>query len=94
MGLIERALAIKPDEAAFIDSMGWVQYRLKNYSEAILHLRRALELFTNDEVAAHLGEVLWVSGSKDEAIKVWRKALELAPQSEILQKVIEEFAVQ
>jgi len=37
---------------------------------------------------------LWVSGSKDEAIKVWRKALELAPQSEILQKVIEEFAVQ
>jgi tetratricopeptide (TPR) repeat protein len=74
--------------------MGWVQYRLKNYSEAILHLRRALELFTNDEVAAHLGEVLWVSGSKDEAIKVWRKALELAPQSEILQKVIEEFAVQ
>ena len=93
LGLIERALAIKPDEAAFIDSMGWVQYRLKNYSEAILHLRRALELFTNDEVAAHLGEVLWVSGSKDEAIKVWRKALELAPQSEILQKVIEEFAV-
>ena len=57
-------------------------------------MRRALELFTNDEVAAHLGEVLWVSGSKDEAIKVWRKALELAPQSEILQKVIEEFAVQ
>jgi tetratricopeptide (TPR) repeat protein len=94
LGMIERALVIKPDEAAFIDSMGWVQYRLKNYSEAIRHLRRALELFTNDEVAAHLGEVLWVSGSKDEAIKVWRKALQLAPQSEILQKVMEEFAAQ
>lgn len=92
--LIERALVIKPNEAAFIDSMGWVQYRLKNYPEAIRHLRRALELFTNDEVAAHLGEVLWVSGSKDEAVKVWRKALELAPQSEILLKVIEEFAAQ
>ncbi len=92
--LITKAYQLEPKDPSIIDSMGWVQYRLKNYSEAILHLRRALELFTNDEVAAHLGEVLWVSGSKDEAIKVWRKALELAPQSEILQKVIEEFAVQ
>jgi tetratricopeptide (TPR) repeat protein len=90
--LIERALAIKPDEAAFIDSMGWVQYRLENFQEAVKYLRRALELFTNDEVAAHLGEVLWVVGEKAEATSVWQKALELKPDSEILKKVIERFA--
>ena len=89
--LIERALAIKPDEAAFIDSLGWVHYRLKNFDLAIQHLRRALELFQNDEVAAHLGEALWVIGNTEEAREVWNKALELAPESEILLEVIEKF---
>lgn len=89
--LIERALAIKPDEAAFIDSLGWVHYRLKNFELAIEHLRRALELFQNDEVAAHLGEALWAIGNTEEAQEVWNKALELAPESEILLQVIEKF---
>jgi tetratricopeptide (TPR) repeat protein len=89
--LIERALAIKPDEAAYIDSIGWVQYRLENFDEAIKHLRRALSLFNNDEVAAHLGEVLWVSGEQDEARQIWDKALEATPESEILLRTIEQF---
>ena len=92
--LIQRALAIKPDEAAFIDSMGWVLYRLKKFDEALVYLRRALELFTNDEVAAHLGEVLWAIGEKTEAREVWQKALELKPDSEILNRVIKEFTGQ
>lgn len=87
--LIEKALSIKPDEAAFIDSMGWVQYRLKNYEEALIHLRRALSLFQNDEVAAHLGEVLWVTGDEEEALQVWEEALQLAPDSEILKETIQ-----
>ena len=87
--LIERALAIKPNEAAYIDSMGWVQYRLSNYAAAIEHLRRALELMQNDEVAAHLGEVLWVSGDKQEARQVWQEALEIKPDSEILKEVMD-----
>jgi tetratricopeptide (TPR) repeat protein len=89
--LIERALAIKPNEAAFIDSLGWVHYRLQNFELAIQHLRRALELFTNDEVAAHLGEALWAIGDTVEAKKVWDEALKIAPDSEILQRVIEKF---
>lgn len=89
--LIEKALAIKPDEAAFIDSLGWVHYRLSNFEEAVQHLRRALSLFPNDEVAAHLGEALWALGSTGEAQKVWQKALKQTPKSEILLKVIEKF---
>lgn len=92
--LIEKALAIKPNEAAFIDSMGWVLYRLKNYQEAATYLKQALELFKNDEVAAHLGEVLWVLGEKIEAGQIWQKALELAPDSKILQQVIDRFSSQ
>jgi tetratricopeptide (TPR) repeat protein len=89
--LIERALELKPDEAAFIDSLGWVMYRLERFDEALDHLRRALDLFPNDEVAAHLGEVLWMVGEKVEAGKVWDEALKLKPDSEILKRVIERF---
>ena len=91
LDLIRKALAIKPGEAAFIDSMGWVMYRLNNLQEALVHLRRALELFPNDEVAAHLGEVLWEFGEQMEANQVWEKALELAPNSEILKNVMRRF---
>ncbi|MEX2365480.1 MAG: tetratricopeptide repeat protein, partial [Pseudohongiellaceae bacterium] len=92
LDLIQRALEIKPDEAAFIDSLGWVMYRLKNFDRAIELLRQALEMLPNDEVAAHLGEVLWMAGEKAEASKVWDKALELKPDSEILQRVIKRFS--
>ena len=89
LALIQRALLIRPQEPAFIDSLGWVQYRLQNYEEAVIQLRRALALFENDEVAAHLGEVLWVQGERAEALEVWNKALELVPDSEPLKQVIE-----
>jgi len=92
--LIEKALTIKPDEAAFIDSLGWVQYRLNNFEMALTYLRRAYDMFRNDEIAAHLGEVLWVAGDKSEANQVWEEALELAPESEILKNVIQRFRVE
>ena len=91
--LIEKALKIKPHEASFIDSLGWVQYRLNNFEIALTHLRRAFEMFRNDEIAAHLGEVLWVVGDRTEANQVWEKGLELAPESEILKDVIQRFRV-
>ena len=89
--LIQRALELRPGEAAFIDSLGWVQYRLRNFDEALVHLRQALQLLPNDEVAAHLGEVLWVVGNQREANEVWGKALENAPDSEILKDVMQRF---
>ena len=84
-------MAIKPKEAAFIDSMGWVLYRLEKLEEAVKFLKQALEMFPNDEVAAHLGEVLWKLGEKLEAGRVWEKALELKPDSEILKQVVNRF---
>jgi tetratricopeptide (TPR) repeat protein len=89
--LIERALALNPDDAATIDSMGWVLYRLGRLDEALVHLRRAYELQDDGEIAAHLGEVLWVSGRRDEARQVWRKAQQAAPENRVLDETIERF---
>jgi tetratricopeptide (TPR) repeat protein len=88
---LKRAIEIMPDDPAIIDSMGWVQYRLGNYDEAIRLLRMALARFDDSEIAAHLGEVLWVTGEQEEARGIWQKALKKSPDDPVLQKVMQRF---
>ena len=88
---LKRAIEIMPDDPAIIDSWGWVHYRLGNYDEAIRQLHKALSRFDDSEIAAHLGEVLWVTGKRDEAIEVWQKALKKSPDDPVLQGVMQRF---
>lgn len=86
--LIEQAYALKPDEPAIKDSMGWVLYRLGDPAAAEPYLQAALEQAADPEIAAHLGEVLWALGRKEEAAEVWDRALEAAPEHEYLLKTL------
>ncbi len=86
---LKRAIEIMPEDPAIIDSLGWVQYRLGNYDEAIRLLRTALSRFDDAEIAAHLGEVLWVKGNQKEARGIWQKALEKSPDNPVLLKVMQ-----
>ncbi len=87
--LISEAFTLNPDDPAIIDSMGWVHYRLGNYQQAITHLREAMKVFPDHEIAAHLGEVLWIVGEKQEAEAIWQEGLRLNPDSDIIPGVIE-----
>jgi tetratricopeptide (TPR) repeat protein len=89
--LIEKALEIAPEDYFIIDSMGWVLYRQGDVAGALEHLRRAYEGRPDAEIGAHLGEVLWVSGRRDEARRVWDESLKSAPDNETLQKTIKRF---
>ncbi|HFD92759.1 MAG TPA: tetratricopeptide repeat protein [Gammaproteobacteria bacterium] len=91
-GYIKRALELSPGNNAILDSMGWVLYRLGKYDEAIKFLRQSLKLKADYEVAAHLGEVLWVSGAQDEALEVWNQALEHFSGNKVLLDVIKRFS--
>jgi tetratricopeptide (TPR) repeat protein len=88
---LKRAIEIMPEDPAIIDSLGWVQYRMGNYAEAIRLLRTALSRFDDAEIAAHLGEVLWVSGNQQEARGIWQKALKKSPDDPVLLKVMQRF---
>lgn len=87
--LIKRAIELAPNDPAIIDSLGWVQYRLGMYEEARKNLDRAYELYPDHEVAAHLGEVLWVMGERAAAARIWRNALEVEPDSEHILNAME-----
>ncbi|WP_414889227.1 tetratricopeptide repeat protein [Pseudomonas sp. IT-93MI4] len=86
--LIEQAHQINPEDPAVLDSLGWVNFRMGNLDDAEKYLRQALERFPDHEVAAHLGEVLWVKGNQREAKQVWGKYLKDQPDSIILRSTI------
>ena len=82
--LIEKALALSPNDYFILDSMGWVQYRLGKLDKAVDFLRRAYTAQTDPEIAAHLGEVLWHQGKHDEAVELLDTALREYPENETL----------
>jgi tetratricopeptide (TPR) repeat protein len=86
--LIKRALKLSPDDFYILDSMGWVLYRLQRFDEAIEYLEQARALRNDPEVAAHLGEVLWIKGERDAARDVWETALRDTPNDKKLLDVI------
>ncbi|HCB14402.1 MAG TPA: hypothetical protein DEP36_12665 [Gammaproteobacteria bacterium] len=91
LGYIKQALEQMPNDAAVLDSMGWVQYRLGNRNQALAYLRQAYHINPDAEIAAHLSEVLWVNGQREEAQKLWREALARHPGSSHLRKLRERF---
>lgn len=91
MELVEKAYKLAPDDAAIIDSMGWGYYRLGQYDKSVEFLSRAYKANPDPEIAAHLGEALWVSGDKDGAQKIWTDSAQSNPGNETLQGVIKKF---
>jgi len=89
--LIEKALAIAPADFFIIDSLGWVLYRMGDLQGAARELRRAWDGRPDGEIGAHLGEVLWTLGERDEARRIWQESLKTSPESDTLQKTLKRF---
>ncbi len=84
---IKKALELNPDSAAILDSMGWVLFRMKEYTQALEYLRKAAEKMDDPEITAHLIEVLWVTGSRQEAQELLDKADTTYPDNHKLKDV-------
>lgn len=82
--LIQKALELAPNEPFLLDSLGWVEYRLGHNDEALRLLQQAYKSRPDTEIAAHLGELLWVSGRQDEAKRVWREGAGRDRSNEVL----------
>lgn len=81
---LEKALELQPDEAVIIDSYGWLQFKLGHYEKALDYLERAFSQQQENEIAAHLAEVLWMLGRKDEARKLFNQTINKSPDDEYL----------
>jgi tetratricopeptide (TPR) repeat protein len=87
--LIRQAYILEPEQAAIVDSMGWIAYRRGRLAESEEFLRRAWALERNPEIGAHLGEVLWVSGKHEAARAIWREAIKVDSENPVLQETLQ-----
>ena len=91
LALITKAHELAPDDPFVLDSLGWVNYRLGKTVDGLTYLRSAYAARPDPEIAAHLGEVLWAEGRRDEAKKVWSQALAKHPDNKALIDVMRKF---
>lgn len=91
--LIVRALELAPGDPFITDSLAWVEYRAGNLDEALRLLRLAYASRPDTEIAAHLGEVLWMKGERDEARRIWRDAQRRDADNEVLRETLSRLRV-
>ena len=92
--LLESAIALNPGDPATTDSLAWAQYKLGRYEDALQNIRRAFAVFPDPEVASHMGEILWMMGRRDEALAVWQRALEGAPDDPLVTEAMQRLQTQ
>jgi tetratricopeptide (TPR) repeat protein len=87
LDMIRRALEQEPENGAYLDSYGWVLYRLGRLPEAETQLKRALESMDTDPIVhEHLGDVYHAMGDGAKARQEWQEALKLDPENRSLKK--------
>ncbi|OXR49858.1 MULTISPECIES: tetratricopeptide repeat protein [unclassified Pusillimonas] len=91
--LLERALQLEPNNPYILDSVGWYLYRTGDYAAAVQYLERSFRALPAADVAAHLGEVYWAMGRKDDALKIWEQGREKDPNNDTLLKTLSRFGV-
>lgn len=91
--LVRRALTLEPDEAAIIDSLGWILLLKGDTEAARTLLKKAFEIIQDHEIAAHYGEALWLLNEQDKAREVWKKGLQDTPNSPIIMETLERLRV-
>lgn len=92
--LIEQALALRPGDAYIVDSLGWVAFREGKLDEARQLLTQAYSGRQDAEIAAHLGEVLWLQNDREGALKTWKEGLARDKNNETLKETLQRFGVQ
>lgn len=91
--LLQKAYQINPDGIAVNDSIGWAYYLKGDAESALPYLRYSFESQPEPEVAAHLGEVLWALGERDQAVDVWTQAAHLTGDKKIWRETLKRHGI-
>ena len=83
LGMVQKAVAARPQSGAMLDSLGWAYYRLGDYKTAVEKLEAAVEMEPGDpDVNGHLGDAYWKVGRALEARFQWQRVLSLEPDDQ------------
>jgi len=93
MSLLQRAISLNPENPAYMDSMGWLLFKMGRDQDSITMLEKAYKMSGDNEIAAHLGEVLWSTGKKDAAKEVWKQGLASTQDTTVIQETMQRLKV-
>ncbi|MBV8091277.1 MAG: tetratricopeptide repeat protein [Alphaproteobacteria bacterium] len=86
--MIQKAVELRPEDGYIVDSLGWAEYRLGHYSNAVQYLEKAIELVPEDPtINDHLGDAYWQNGRPNEARFQWRRALQFGPEADEIKPI-------
>jgi Tfp pilus assembly protein PilF len=86
----KEAIAQQPTNQSYLDTYGWIFYRMGQYTEAEKWIRKAIELGSQSPVIhEHLGDVYFKLSEKDKAIEYWQKALNFDSSNQSLKEKIQ-----
>lgn len=91
--LIRKALEYAPSDPFIKDSLGWVEFRMGNKTEAVRIFEAAYKAKPDAEIAAHFGEVLWSLGQRDRAVAIWKEGRLLNPDNGTLLETLKRLRV-
>ena len=91
--LILKDLEFTPGDSFILDSLGWVEFRSGNLTEALRILEGAFKEKQDAEIAAHLGEVLWTMERRDQAISIWKQGFKINAENETLLETLKRLRV-
>lgn len=92
--LLEQALDLEPDNPYILDSVGWYLFRMQDYQGALEYLQRSYDRMPVADVAAHLGETLWLLGREGQAKKILLRVLTDEPENQAVQDVIKRLGIE
>ena len=90
LSLIKQALTIDPENGFFLDTLGWVEFKRKNYNKAVFFLEKSISILPrSSEILDHLGDCYLMLNRKREAIFEWKKAIKYETNQVILKSIQE-----
>ena len=90
MKMSKEAVAQQPDNQSYLDTYGWIYYRMGNYQEAEKWIKKAIDFGSKSSVIhEHLGDIYFKLGDKDKAMEYWQKALQFDSTSQSLKDKIQ-----
>ena len=88
LSLIKQAVTINPENGYFLDTLGWVEFKRKNYNKAVFFLEKSISILPrSSEILVHLGDCYLMLNRKKEAIFEWRKAIKYEIDANIIKNI-------
>ncbi|MCC6866601.1 MAG: tetratricopeptide repeat protein [Ignavibacteria bacterium] len=87
----KKTIDAEPENASYLDTFGWILFKLKDYKNAAVYITKAVNLGKNETLLDHLGDIYEAMGEIIKALKAWNDALSINPDNELIKQKVDKY---